>query len=310
MNCPGYGAVLRWSDKYEVFRNNQQNPDRRRTAGRIQRRLSSTGRAEVEATPLPHHESNAVLSTSPALQSEPPSAIPDDGYQPLELSSGNYNSFVSLTDGNAQALATPFSLSSAADSQALSGSSFDGISLLDVDFWNTLTLPWPSETECLNYAAPALSEPSASIPEYGSLASAEEHPVFDPLETSDEDCKVLFQNYFENLCTVYCVFDSADNPFRYLVARYIRSSPLIRNCVLSMSAMLMCQDDSALRAKVVQYNSEALKLLATTIERLDTTPACAEQASSSRRESPTRNVEHLQEALLALLLLSSSSVST
>lgn len=198
---------------------------------------------------------------------------------------------------------------------------YSGRELLDMDFWNSLNLPWftsPTFDAQAGYerqgelfvppaeSAPAYPSPLNSEHEVdGShrTVSASKPSVSLSAEPSQEETSLLLEHYFTNIVPIYSVFDSLDNPFRYLVSRYIDSSSLIRNCVLKMSAMHRMQGDEDLQKKVIRYHSAALRCLSIAIGNLELDHPRDDEHQRGRRK------ESFQEALFALLLFGNSSVS-
>ncbi len=191
------------------------------------------------------------------------------------------------------------------------GIDFEDFELVHQEFWHDLSIPWSLDSpgQALSEPTPtALSQTCAMSSSTNAPQAPADDPHIDSLAEGNEDARILLRHYFENVCRINSVFDTADNPFRYLVLRYIKSSSLIRNCVLSLALVHRMQSDQQnMHRKVVRYHSAALQCLSAAIENLDAQESNIE-CHSNRSGSPSNYLERLQEALLGVLLLCNSSV--
>ncbi|KAK5208750.1 hypothetical protein LTR41_005979 [Exophiala xenobiotica] len=166
------------------------------------------------------------------------------------------------------------------------GIDFEDFELVDQEFWHDLSIPWSldSPAQALSEQIPtAVSQICAMSSSTNEPQEPADDPHIDSLAEGNEDARILLRHYFENVCRINSVFDTADNPFRYLVLRYIKSSSLIRNCVLSMA---LC--------------------LSTAIENLDAQDSTIEY-HSNHSAPPSNYLERLQEALLGVMMLYNAS---
>lgn len=161
------------------------------------------------------------------------------------------------------------------------------------------------------------SLPSTHLPRRSSLQSilvttpvqeavfpSNPSPFLDP----ETERSALMNFYFGTLCRLNSAFDSATNPFRYIVSEWMVDSPLIQNCVLSTSAKALVQRHQQVLPKVVQYHSAAVVHLSdilSTISRRDSV-----EETSRLQLSTFDSTNQVKRAVLASIFLGISSVST
>jgi hypothetical protein len=117
----------------------------------------------------------------------------------------------------------------------------------------------------------------------------------------------LLKFYFNDLCRKNSVFDSQSNPFRYMIIEWMTDSPLIFNCVLSMSARALVARRPDILPKAVRHHTAAVGYLTNILSNL-TRQATSDTIDPS---TPPREVSVIQikQAVLASILLGISSVS-
>ncbi|KAK4937036.1 hypothetical protein LTR10_022222 [Elasticomyces elasticus] len=234
------------------------------------------------------------ISPSSVIQECPPSRY-------LYDMEAGHNTLTSRPVDFAPSHANTFDIGFEAGIGDISGVDFQDFELVDQEFWHDLSVPWT-----LDSPAPNLPEPSSPVSQTFGVNQPADDPPIDSLAGGNEDARILLRHYFENVCRINSVFDTSDNPFRYLVLRYIKSSSLIRNCVLGLALVHRMQSDRQnMHRKVVRYHSAALQCLSTAIENLEVQESSIESADQSG--STSNYLERLQEALLGVLLLCNSS---
>ena len=118
---------------------------------------------------------------------------------------------------------------------------------------------------------------------------------------------VLLHHYFAEICPLNSAFDSATNPFRYMIANLIDDSPLILNCVLSMSATWEIQRNESFLSKAVHYHSAAVGHLSKVLFAIRGRDAPTDQECNVL--SSCQDYDQIMQAILASILLGISSVS-
>lgn len=61
------------------------------------------------------------------------------------------------------------------------------------------------------------------------------------LYTPQDESSILLSHYYSDICQVVSSFDSSQNPYRSIISAMIRDSPVIFNCVMTMSASHLSQ---------------------------------------------------------------------
>ncbi|KAH6977836.1 fungal-specific transcription factor domain-containing protein [Fusarium venenatum] len=79
----------------------------------------------------------------------------------------------------------------------------------------------------------------------------------------------LLTHYYSNICQVVSSFDSPQNPYRSLVSTMMLDSPIIFNCVMTISASHLSQLDSSGTAPIV-FQTEAISHISKDIAEIDT----------------------------------------
>ena len=310
---------MRWSAKYEVFGVHQQpSREHHTTSTRVSHQPPGVAQAEEsrQHAQAPVQEPNVADSAASLVGDLPGQHILVGSLLPAHNASQSLaNDTIEDPPYHSRGVFDPtLSITSPLDGLVADEGGLAPFALTDHDFWSSLTLDWfPGSLEtpqALRSTPPVQIDPSAVETTSSIIPNHRELPSFDPSEVTDEDSKVLFKHYFDNIMSINSVYDNQDNPFRYLVSRYIKSSPLIRSCVLSISEMHLVSNDRTMHQKVVRYHSEALKRLAIAMAHLDSVTASTEQSSTSQSGAALAGrVDRMQEALLALLLLGVSAVS-
>lgn len=118
---------------------------------------------------------------------------------------------------------------------------------------------------------------------------------------------VLLNHYFTEVCRLVSAFDSPTNPFRYMISDLIVDSPLILNCVLSISARWEVQRDERFLSKALHYHSAAVGYLSDILVAIGRRDASFERGCTQ----PLSRLEHdqIKQAILASILLGIASVS-
>ncbi|KAK5229790.1 hypothetical protein LTR72_001322 [Exophiala xenobiotica] len=311
-SCPGYRSTVRWSDKHEIFKVNQQADEKRSTSTSTSSRRTQS---RIQPPPPPSHNvdfhagghclqlmtnasPNSVMQECPTIHG----SLPDMEAGHNTLSSRP----VDFTSSHVSTIDIGFE----AGMGYSSGIDFEDFELVDQEFWHDLSIPWSldSPAQALSEQIPtAVSQPCAMSSSINEPQEPADGPHIDSLAEGNEDARILLRHYFENVCRINSVFDTADNPFRYLVLRYIKSSSLIRNCVLSMALVHRMQSDQQnMHRKVVRYHSAAIQCLSTAIENLDAQDSTIEYHSNPSGP-PSNYLERLQEALLGVMMLYNAS---
>lgn len=85
-----------------------------------------------------------------------------------------------------------------------------------------------------------------------------------------EQSSVLLDHYFSLTCRITSCFDSLYNPFRSEVSRMIVDSPLVFNCVMSMSAAHLYQNDQSNGSGAIPlgFQTEAIALLSIELAKI------------------------------------------
>ncbi|KAH8666114.1 fungal-specific transcription factor domain-containing protein [Ilyonectria robusta] len=85
-----------------------------------------------------------------------------------------------------------------------------------------------------------------------------------------EQSSVLLDHYFSLTCRITSCFDSLYNPFRSEVSRMIVDSPLVFNCVMSMSAAHLYQNDQGNGSGAIPlgFQTEAISLLSIELAKI------------------------------------------
>ncbi|KEF60789.1 uncharacterized protein A1O9_02351 [Exophiala aquamarina CBS 119918] len=144
-----------------------------------------------------------------------------------------------------------------------------------------------------NETAPQARQTHVSQPQYPL-------PVEANAEFSD-----LLKFYFYNLCRKNSVFDGPANPFRYMIIQWLTDSPLILNCVLSMSARALVGHRPDILPKAVRHHTVAVGYLTEILTKLThQTPSDPVDPSIPAGED---SAHQIKQAVLASILLGISS---
>lgn len=286
LECPGYSRPVRWSTKYE--KNSTTHLDSANSCA------ESFAWFENHAKKL----STAIAPPSPARQStvvehgdEPRvnSPSPRHDHASTVVSPSTTVSFVTespdLEDQNQEspALSTSSSLANQFDLSTI-GDIFEE-SADDV-----------LSTEDIELIEPYFGDCDMSL------------SLYIPTEQSS----VLLDHYFSLTCRITSCFDSLYNPFRSEVSRMIVDSPLVFNCVMSMSAAHLYQNEqcSGSGAIPLGFQTEAISLLSIELAKI----------AGMELESPSNEVVGLgavvprqtslvrDDVLLGIILLGMTSV--
>lgn len=117
----------------------------------------------------------------------------------------------------------------------------------------------------------------------------------------------LLSFYFNGLCRLNSAFDSPTNPFRHIIAQWAVESPLIMNCVMSMSARALFPFHPTVLAHAVQHHSVAVGHLSDILADIT-----GYGVSTQDKRSPTsarQSIHHVKQAIMASIMLGISSVS-
>lgn len=121
---------------------------------------------------------------------------------------------------------------------------------------------------------------------------------------------IIINHYFSVICRINSCFDSPSNPLRTDILNMLTSSPLIWNCVLSMSAAHLFQNQREKSQIALGYQTEAISCMATEVTRMR---KCSDGESKNRGEDLPENAfafgsDGKKELLLGIILLGISSV--
>lgn len=320
--CPGYQTLMRWSSKYEVFAANPQSENRSSTSGAAKQPQKTgqphgVGQADTRQCQIPIPEPSTAGSEISLVAD----AVTDGAMVDLSLPPHTFSPPVhvnaSIPDPSSDSYLSSDlvrRILSPSDGYGIVGDDLTSFTLTDQEFWSSLTLDWSSmpfgSIDTLASTPLPPSDRPAALDVSSVLPAGQDLPTFDPSDITDEDTSTLLKHYFDNMLSINSVYDNRHNPLRYLVSRYIKSSPLVRTCVLSASELHLMSNDRNMHQRVVRYHSDALKCITTAIEQLETTAPLAEQDSDNQTGTFLAGyVDRLQQALLALLLVGVSSVS-
>lgn len=304
MPCPEYQQGLRWSDKYEVYSTPPRNkarelaPDTRdhapsapngATDRQSRRRARSPARDDIapynSATPslTDRTESSGATRLLDGRSSTSDIGTWDSSRADDEPSSNLWDS------RSTRRISVPESTMSLV-SRVSSSPLFSSAATADV----------PSLAERLNTEG---SELASQAPE-PHISPTHFHLSFQTnAESSD-----LLKFYFNDLCRKNSVFDSHSNPFRWLIIQWMTDSPLVFNCVLSMSARALVARRPDILPKAVRHHTAAVGYLTDILSNLTRQAASdAVDISSPHRED---SVPQIKQAVLASILLGISSVSS
>lgn len=309
--CPGYQQEFRWSKRHEVFRS---NPD----AETILAQNSQSSGQQQHRKQVPQSTIPFSLGCSrPTIETNTLPAEHFSWFQELGSAS-------TLTFHPALSNETP---TSQAQNYPIPATRYTGKGT-PKRVWdsnnnndhNRRDRPAPKVvSECRHAAVQA---GSTSIPDSGDTISGDDSPlsVGDPAPhepcppeqvSSREiynDPEALLDYYFGKICDIHATFDDPTAPFRSVVGRRVRSSSLIFNCIVSMCATHMFQGVKAMVPLCLEYHSNAVVSLSEVITALDRQMSAVESVGLSTA-SETSLQDRLKEALLASILLGTSSVS-
>lgn len=304
MPCPEYQQGLRWSDKYEVYSTPPRSKARElapdttdyalspanvATDRQTRRRAKSPGRDDI----------GPYNSTTPSLTDR-----------------AEFSGATRALDGRSSTSDVGTWESSRTDDEPISN-------LWDSRSTRRISVPESaislvsrvSSSPLFSSAAPS-DVPSLAgrlNTEGNELASQEPEahistPRFHPSFQTNPESSDLLKFYFNDLCRKNSVFDSQSNPFRYLIIQWMEDSPLIFNCVLSMSARALVARRPDILPKAVRHHTAAVGYLTDILSNL-TRQATSDTVNPS---SPPREVSvaQIKQAVLASILLGISSVSS
>ena len=328
--CPGYQAPVRWSSKYEVLRPPQdettQGSRRNRSRTSLSTRLNAHEQAEASSR-SPNDPPHTTVRNESGLGTIAIDSIPDNAERrEKNITAAEF----ALVGRDPRSNVLPTVSANLMDNQSSHNNNeatapvpgmeaydaFELFNLSDQDFWNSLSVPWPQNLQDFPISRP-WSPDTAEANDTGldrmvmrNDTAEPQIPSFNPNEVTNDDARVLLEYYFTSIIPLNSFYDSDDNPLRYLVSAYVKTSPLIYNCVLSASAMHRMSRNKDMHRVVVHYHSQALQCLETAIERVDVvTQSTVNQVTGGQRDFPAIRVDRLQELLLALLLLGVTAVS-
>lgn len=310
--CPGYRQAFRWSDKYEVFRKENEENDapmsRTTVLSPEERTFSPSNSAGSFAAGQERVDHNNSLPQHPTPHTRPRHEETRNGFP---SSSGGVFSLLDL--GNQMELGdshggSSFDLRIDSVPRRFDGFETDTLSRHHLhDLLQSTRQNTPSHSNVLsNFPAP-IGRSSALSPASQRTVTSEAESRSTLFTQACLDQNIFIRYYCDEICPLNSSFDWPDNPFRRVVSRYIDSSPLIRNCIVSMSAVHLLQDNDRMISLSRKYHSAAVELLSTAIFELE-----GEAGHPGHPRSLTSGIEYskqLEEVLLASLLLGISAVS-
>ena len=86
---------------------------------------------------------------------------------------------------------------------------------------------------------------------------------------------MLSEYYFSSVCRIISGFDSPKNPLRIWTAKLLPQSPVVYNCVLSISAAHLVQQRKAAGTLALVHSTNALSCLSNEVARLENPFPCA-----------------------------------
>lgn len=140
----------------------------------------------------------------------------------------------------------------------------------------------------------------------GSQAQPITYPNTITPEPGEVDHLILLNFYFTDLCRLNSAFDSSTNPFRHVIAQWAAESPLIMNCVLSMSARALFPFRTGVLALAVHHHTVAVGHLSVILDDITGTGASHPEGSHGLVR---RSIHQIKQAILASIMLGISSVS-
>jgi hypothetical protein len=138
-------------------------------------------------------------------------------------------------------------------------------------------------------------------------AASQEYPCAFPV--ADEDIFIL-RYYFDTICVMNSVFDSPENPLRYVVARSFNSSSLIYNCALSVSATHLARgkNHSRVRELAIKCHSNVADSLRKLVSRLEIEGLTPYSTPTNADKGDVSSIVEVEQALFACLLLGVTAV--
>jgi len=117
----------------------------------------------------------------------------------------------------------------------------------------------------------------------------------------------LLDYYFTDVCRINSAFDSATNPFRFVISKYVRESPLVMHCILSVSMSALAQRNKRVLPSAVHYHSAAVSHFSEILNQVRDRDASDGQ-DENRLPKPLA-LQEIKGIILATVLLGISTVS-
>ena len=304
--CPGYQRQLRWTAKHEVLGVAPGHDAGRRPVSRTRIEATSDASASEALTP---NTSRGILSPSSPQCSV---STPFRGY----------DSPTSAVDCQTTREAVIESLNQRAhtSSSAAAASRVDSVLFGRNQQVLKSTLVPPRIQQGTSFYSADRARPTRDL-QWSRLDETVLRTISSECEVvGGQSCHIaristglmpqddaLLHHYFAEVCPLVSAFDSATNPFRYMISNLIDDSPLILNCVLSMSATWEIQRNESFLSKAVHCHSAAVGHLSKILIALRGRDASPEQECNTL--SSSQDYEQIMQAILASILLGISSVS-
>ncbi|KAF4967228.1 hypothetical protein FSARC_5207 [Fusarium sarcochroum] len=236
LTCPGYTRTVKWSTKYE--RNYGFLPGPSAIPGRTSTyELPQTNHLgffheKQHVSELARDSGDAIWSEASTHVQNPSSSIQRGRYYSID----QYENATGSPDITSQ------------------DSSVDEL----INLWS---FPLPQDT------APVAS----TSPSFESVWNTAGHTTLSDslnLYSPQEESSMLLSHYYSSVCQVASSFDSTHNPYRFELSGMIRSSPIIFNCVMSMSAAHLCQQDKYASLTPLRFQTEAISQISNEVAQL------------------------------------------
>ncbi|KAI5460902.1 amino acid permease-domain-containing protein [Mariannaea sp. PMI_226] len=123
------------------------------------------------------------------------------------------------------------------------------------------------------------------------------------------DWSMLLSHYFSSVCQVASSFDSAYNPYRSEMSDMMRHSPIIFNCVMSMSAAHLCQQEKSASATPLLFQTEAISKIAQEVAKVELNPQVfmPPKHSNTSQDMTLFNSTVKDDLLLGIIILGMTS---
>jgi hypothetical protein len=306
LSCPGYQKQLRWAPDYR----SQANRSERNADKQWDEAVNNSTTHPVAPARDSNHERTGNLGSCGSLAS-PFDCEEGDSTSPVDSRTERAAS-IGLRANNGRQIPHAVNLASASNPNSSSirveedpsrprrfvlASSQDAFGARGANesqflpYWSRL-----SDTE---------AESTSSIAD-GLIETPESLVGHDVFQTLTEEDRFLLRHYFTDVCRLNSAFDSPSNPFRYMIAELLSTSPLILNCVINISARWEVQRNRKFMPTAVRHHSAAVGHLSDILHDIRRRDASLEQGCI--QPSSQQEYSQIKQAILASILLGISSV--